>query len=70
MYPPPMIACYHEIIGGMHILQILSWVNVIEFSHDPGSELVGFGRNLVEIVPRSLPELFKQLGDQNNSHKQ
>ena len=24
----------------------------------------------VEIVPRSLPELFKQLGDQNNSQKQ
>ena len=42
---------------------------MIEFSQDPGSELVGFGRNLVEIVPRSLPELFKQLGDQNNRQK-
>ena len=42
---------------------------MIEFSQDPGSELVGFGRNLVEIVPRSLPELFKQLGDQNNNQK-
>ena len=31
--------------------------------------MVGFARNLVEIVPRSLPELFKQLGDQNNSQK-
>ena len=55
--------------GGVHDLQILSLENVIEFSQDPGSELVGFGRNLVEIVPRSLPELFKQLGDQNNSQK-
>ena len=27
--------------------------------------VVGFARNLVEIVPRSLPELFKQPGDQN-----
>ena len=24
----------------------------------------------MEIVPRSLPELFKQLGDQNNNQKQ
>ena len=31
--------------------------------------VVGFGRDLVEIVPRSLPEHFKQLGDQNNSQK-
>ena len=31
--------------------------------------VVGFARNLVEIVPRSLPELLKQLGDQNNSPK-
>ena len=30
---------------------------------------IGFGRDLVEIVPRSLPELFQQLGDQNNSQK-
>ena len=48
---------------------MLSWEKLIEFSQDPGSELVGFGRNLVEIVPRSLPELFKQLGDQNNRQK-
>ena len=52
-----------------HDLQILSWEHVIEFSQDPGSELVGFERNLVEIVPRSLPELFKQLRDQNNIPK-
>ena len=31
--------------------------------------LLWFGRNLVEIDPRSLPELSKQLGDQNNKQK-
>ena len=31
--------------------------------------VVGFARNLVEIVPRRLPELFKQLGDQNHTQK-
>ena len=61
MYIPPMISSRHEIIGGVHDLQILSWENVIKFSQDPGSELVGFGQNLVEIVPSSLPELLKQL---------
>ena len=28
---------------------------------------LGFGRHLVEICPRSLPQLSKQLRDQNNS---
>ena len=28
-----------------------------------------FGRNLVEMDPRSLPQLSKQLRDQNNSRK-
>ena len=42
---------------------------MIEISQDPGSELVGFGQNLVEIDPRSLPDLFKQLRDQNNNEK-
>ena len=45
-----------EIIGGVYDL-----VHPI---------VVGFARNLVEIVPRSFPELFKQFGDQNNSQKQ
>ena len=67
---PSNLMLSHNLAGGLHDLQILSWENVIEFSQDPGSELVGFGRNLVEIVPRSLPELFKQLRDQNNSQKQ
>ena len=31
--------------------------------------MVGFGRNLVEIDPRSLPDLFKQLRDQNDRKK-
>ena len=31
--------------------------------------MLGFGRDLVEIVPRRLPELFKQLGDQIHSQK-
>ena len=35
----------------------------------PSSGQIGFGRDWVEIVPRSLPELFEQLGDQNNSQK-
>ena len=52
----------------MHI-SLVSLFNV-EFSYFPWSELVGFARNLVEIVPRSLPELFKQLRDQNHSQKQ
>ena len=30
---------------------------------------VGFGRNLVEIDPTSLPHHFKQLGDQDKSQK-
>ena len=34
------------------------------------SQDLGFGRNLVEIDPRSLPELFQQLGDQNKGQKQ
>ena len=29
-----------------------------------------YGRNLVEIDPTSLPQLSKQLRDQNNSQKQ
>ena len=41
-------------------------VNEAEITRTPG---IGFGRDLVEIVPRSLPELFKQLGDQNHSQK-
>ena len=38
---------------------------VITRSHE-----LGFGRNLVEIDPRSLPDLFKQLRDLDNSQKQ
>ena len=63
---------------GVHDLQILSFENVIEFSHEKqmfgflvialtGS--LGFGPDLVGIFPRSLPQLSKQLRDQNNSQK-
>ena len=34
------------------------------------SQVFRFGRNLVEMDPRSLPQLSKQLRDQNNSEKQ
>ena len=34
------------------------------------SQELGFARNLMEIDPRSLPDLFKQLRDQNNRQKQ
>ena len=37
---------------------------VIARSHE-----LGFGLNLVEIYPRSLPDLFKQLRDPDNSQK-
>ena len=61
MYPP------YDLMLKIHISRVLLFN--VEFSYFPWSELVGFGRNLVQIVPRSLPELFKQLGDQNNSQK-
>ncbi len=37
-----------------------------DITRTPGNR---FGRDLVEIVPRSLPELFKQHTDQNNSQE-
>ena len=47
-------------------LEHLEQINIFGFLVITRSQELGFGRNLVEIVPRSLPELFKQPGDQNN----
>ena len=53
MYPPPMISCSHEIIGGAYDLQMFSLENVIEFSQDPGGPGTSF---CIEpaIVPRVI----------------
>ena len=51
--------------GGVHDLQIFSF-GFLLITRTPG---LGFGRHLVEIVPRSLPQLSKQLRDLNNSQK-
>ena len=44
-------------------------VNIFSFFVITRSHELGFGRNLVEIVPRSLPQLSKQLRDLNSIRK-
>ena len=45
-------------------------VNFFGFLDIARTGSLGFGRHLVEIFPTSLPQLSKQLRDQNNSQKQ
>ena len=54
-------------IHPINFLISFDYLRLLEITWTP---VVGFARNLVEIVPRSLPELFKQLRDQNNRQKQ
>ena len=63
--PSPPFAKYAQTL----ILVSLILVKKFSFLVITRSQELGFGRNLVEIDPRSLPDLFKQLRDQNNSQK-